>query len=185
LPKEQRQTEEQAARLAMEIKDRYKFHGGAADPYQTIKAWSVRYRSKTEDWSDDRFLFPLHGGCWPCFDPLWPGLKSTVASFEKVTCITHVNERLRTAFHVAASTVYERLAPLGKQANDMTDLNNEVCELSVDELDVVSGGEMSLWGYLAAAYAAGAANPPPPIQWPTMPTGPGATCPVGRNGQHG
>jgi hypothetical protein len=42
LPKEQRQTEAQAAVFAMHIKNKYKFKGGTADPYQTIKAWIDR-----------------------------------------------------------------------------------------------------------------------------------------------
>jgi hypothetical protein len=42
LPKEQRQTDEDAARFAMAIKDKYRFRGGTADPYQTIKAWLQR-----------------------------------------------------------------------------------------------------------------------------------------------
>jgi hypothetical protein len=32
------------------------------------------------------------------------------------------------------------ILPREKQGNDMTDLNNEVRELSIDELDKVSGG---------------------------------------------
>jgi hypothetical protein len=47
LPKEQRQTDEQAALLAMQIKDKYKFSSESADPYQTIKGWLVSYRSLT------------------------------------------------------------------------------------------------------------------------------------------
>jgi hypothetical protein len=47
LPKELRQTDEQAAQFAMQIKDRYKFRGGSADPYQTIKGWQQRYLSLT------------------------------------------------------------------------------------------------------------------------------------------
>jgi bacteriocin-like protein len=57
-------------------------------------------------------------------------------------------------------------------------------ELNIDELDAVSGGEISLWGYLEAAYAAGAANAGPPMSF--TPPGPGVPgCPGGRNGQHG
>jgi hypothetical protein len=47
LPKEQRQTDEQAALFAMQIKDKYKFRGGSADPYQTIKGWLQRHLSLT------------------------------------------------------------------------------------------------------------------------------------------
>ena len=47
LPKEQRQTEKQAAFFAMQIKDKYKFRGGTADPYQTINAWLRRDMSLT------------------------------------------------------------------------------------------------------------------------------------------
>jgi hypothetical protein len=47
LPKERRQTNEQAALFAMQIKDKYKFRGGAADPYQTIKGWLQRHLSLT------------------------------------------------------------------------------------------------------------------------------------------
>ena len=44
LPKEQRQTVKQAAKFAMQIKDKYKFLGGKvdSDPYQTIKGWLQR-----------------------------------------------------------------------------------------------------------------------------------------------
>jgi hypothetical protein len=44
LPKEQRQTDEQAA---MQIKDKYKFSSESADPYQTVKGWLLSYRSLT------------------------------------------------------------------------------------------------------------------------------------------
>jgi regulator of sirC expression with transglutaminase-like and TPR domain len=47
LPKELRQTEAQAAAFAMQIKDKYKFSGGTADPYQTINAWLLRHMSLT------------------------------------------------------------------------------------------------------------------------------------------
>jgi hypothetical protein len=47
LPKELRQTDVQAAAFAMQIKDKYKFSGGTADPYQTIKAWLTRHLSLT------------------------------------------------------------------------------------------------------------------------------------------
>jgi hypothetical protein len=47
LPKEQRQTDEQAAAFAMQIKDKYKFSSESADPYQTIKGWLLSYRSLT------------------------------------------------------------------------------------------------------------------------------------------
>jgi len=46
LPKDQRQTGEQAAAFAMLIKDKYKF-SGSADPYQTIKGWLQTYLSLT------------------------------------------------------------------------------------------------------------------------------------------
>jgi len=47
LPKEQRQTDEQAEAFAMQIKDKYKFRGGNADPYQTVKGWLQRHLSLT------------------------------------------------------------------------------------------------------------------------------------------
>jgi hypothetical protein len=47
LPKEQRQTDEQAALFAMQIKDKYKFSNESADPYQTVKGWLLSYRSLT------------------------------------------------------------------------------------------------------------------------------------------
>ena len=60
------------------------------------------------------------------------------------------NEPHRTAFHVAASTVHEGMAPPEKQETDMTNLN----ELSFDELDKVSGGRPShLPPRLAEAFA--------------------------------
>jgi hypothetical protein len=39
LPWQMRQTENDAARFAFSIKDKYKFRCGTEDPYQTIKAW--------------------------------------------------------------------------------------------------------------------------------------------------
>ena len=45
LPKELRETDEQAAAFAMQIKDKYKFSSG--DPYQTVKDWLLHYLSIT------------------------------------------------------------------------------------------------------------------------------------------
>src|SRR5712672_3747299 len=45
LPKEQRQTDEQAEAFAMQIKDKYKFSSDSADPYQTVRGWLLRYLS--------------------------------------------------------------------------------------------------------------------------------------------
>jgi regulator of sirC expression with transglutaminase-like and TPR domain len=47
LPKELRQTDEQAAAFAMQIKDKYKFSSDNADPYQTVKGWLLYYLSLT------------------------------------------------------------------------------------------------------------------------------------------
>ena len=47
LPKELRQTDEQAAAFAMQIKDKYKFSSDSADPYQTVKDWLLCYLSLT------------------------------------------------------------------------------------------------------------------------------------------
>jgi len=47
LPKELRQTDEQAAALAMQIKGKYKFSSDNADPYQTVKGWLLCYLSLT------------------------------------------------------------------------------------------------------------------------------------------
>ena len=47
LPKELRQTDEQAAAFAMQIKDKYKFSSDSADHYQTVKDWLLRYLSIT------------------------------------------------------------------------------------------------------------------------------------------
>jgi len=47
LPKELRETDEQAAAFAMQIKDKYKFSGDSADRYQTVKDWLLRYLSIT------------------------------------------------------------------------------------------------------------------------------------------
>src|SRR5258705_6816388 len=47
LPKELRQTDEQAAAFAMQIKDKYKFSSGSTDPYQTVKDWLLHYLSIT------------------------------------------------------------------------------------------------------------------------------------------
>jgi hypothetical protein len=45
LPKEQRQTDEQAEAFAMQIKDKYKFSNDSADPYQTVRGWLLGYLS--------------------------------------------------------------------------------------------------------------------------------------------
>jgi hypothetical protein len=47
LPKDQRQSDEQAAQFAMLIKDKYTFKGGSSDPYQTIKGWLQQHLSLT------------------------------------------------------------------------------------------------------------------------------------------
>jgi hypothetical protein len=47
LPKELRETDEQAAAFAMQIKDKYKFSSGSTDPYQTVKDWLLHYLSIT------------------------------------------------------------------------------------------------------------------------------------------
>jgi hypothetical protein len=47
LPKEQRQTDEQAEAFAMQIKDKYKFSNDSADPYQTVRGWLLSYLSLT------------------------------------------------------------------------------------------------------------------------------------------
>ena len=47
LPKELRQTDEQAAAFAMQIKDKYKFSSDSADRYQTVKDWLLHYLSIT------------------------------------------------------------------------------------------------------------------------------------------
>ena len=47
LPKELRQTDEQAAGFALQIKDKYKFSSDSADPYQTVKGWLLCYLSLT------------------------------------------------------------------------------------------------------------------------------------------
>jgi hypothetical protein len=47
LPKELRQTDEQAAAFAMQIKDKYKFSSDSADPYQTVRGWLLCYLSLT------------------------------------------------------------------------------------------------------------------------------------------
>jgi hypothetical protein len=47
LPKELRQTDEQAAAFAMQIKDKYKFSSDNGDPYQTVMGWLLCYLSLT------------------------------------------------------------------------------------------------------------------------------------------
>lgn len=47
LPKEQRQTDEQAEAFAMQIRDQYKFSNDSADPYQTVRGWLLSYLSLT------------------------------------------------------------------------------------------------------------------------------------------
>jgi hypothetical protein len=45
LPKDLRQTDEQAAALAMQVKDKYKFSSGSTGPYQTSKiGYCITYR---------------------------------------------------------------------------------------------------------------------------------------------
>jgi hypothetical protein len=45
LPKELRQTDEQAEAFAMQIKDKYKFSSDSADSYQTVRGWLLSYLS--------------------------------------------------------------------------------------------------------------------------------------------
>jgi Bacterial RNA polymerase, alpha chain C terminal domain len=47
LPKQQRQTDEQAETFAMRIKDKYKFSNDSADRYQTVRGWLLSYLSLT------------------------------------------------------------------------------------------------------------------------------------------
>ncbi|MEH2506737.1 hypothetical protein V1290_005548 [Bradyrhizobium sp. AZCC 1578] len=47
LPKDLRETDEQAAAFAMQIKDKYKFSSGSTDPYQTVRGWLLHYLSIT------------------------------------------------------------------------------------------------------------------------------------------
>ena len=47
LPKELRQTDEQVAAFAMQIKDKYKFSSDSADRYQIVKGWLLCYLSLT------------------------------------------------------------------------------------------------------------------------------------------
>jgi hypothetical protein len=47
LPKELRQTDEQVAAFAMQIKDKYKFSSDSTDPYQIVKGWLLCYLSLT------------------------------------------------------------------------------------------------------------------------------------------
>src|SRR5229473_2206970 len=47
LPKELRQTDEQAEAFAMQIKDKYKFSSDSADSYQTVRSWLLSYLSLT------------------------------------------------------------------------------------------------------------------------------------------
>jgi len=47
LPKESRQTDEQAEAFAMQIKDKYKFSSDRADQYQTVRGWLLTYLSLT------------------------------------------------------------------------------------------------------------------------------------------
>ena len=54
LPKEQRQTDEQAALFAMQIKDKYKFSNDSADPYQTVRGWLLSYLSLTRGNAKDK-----------------------------------------------------------------------------------------------------------------------------------
>ena len=50
LPKELRQTDEQAEAFAMQIKDKYKFSSDSADPYRTVRglAAELSYRSRAD-----------------------------------------------------------------------------------------------------------------------------------------
>jgi len=52
LPKELRQTDEQAAAFAMQIKDKYKFSSGSTDPYQTVKDWLLHSYRLRAGWSE-------------------------------------------------------------------------------------------------------------------------------------
>jgi hypothetical protein len=47
LPREQRQTDQQVAAFAMQIKDKYRFSSESADSFQTVKGWLLCYLSLT------------------------------------------------------------------------------------------------------------------------------------------
>ena len=50
LPKELRQTDEQAAAFAMQIKDKFKFSSDNADACQTVKGWLLNYYRLRAGW---------------------------------------------------------------------------------------------------------------------------------------
>jgi hypothetical protein len=54
LPKEQRQTDQQAEAFAMHIKDKYKFSNDSADQYQTVRGWLLSYLSLTRGNAKDK-----------------------------------------------------------------------------------------------------------------------------------
>ena len=58
LPKEQRQTDEQAEAFASQIKDKYKFSNDSADPYQTVRGWLLSYLSLTRGNAKDKREMP-------------------------------------------------------------------------------------------------------------------------------
>ena len=58
LPKEQRQTDEQAEAFATQIKDKYKFSNDSADPYQTVRGWLLSYLSLTRGNAKDKREMP-------------------------------------------------------------------------------------------------------------------------------
>jgi hypothetical protein len=79
-----------------------------------------------------------------CFDPQWPNLKIAVACFDCVTLcdVQHSGQYSDDVF--PSSWAEEWSSPRGKRGMNMSKLDNEICELNIDELDSVSGGILGL-----------------------------------------
>src|SRR6202165_4318082 len=99
LPKELRETDEQAAAFAMQIKDKYKFSSDSADRYQTVKDWLLRYLSITRGLERNAEGEGKVGGGEKSTDPgLSAAERKTLRSREAEEAIAE-HESARKAFH--------------------------------------------------------------------------------------
>jgi hypothetical protein len=98
LPRELRQTDEQAAAFAMQIKDKYKFSSDSADHYQTVKDWLLRYLSITRGLEPNAEDDEMNGDAKSTDPGLSAAERKTLRSREAEEAIAE-HESAQKAFH--------------------------------------------------------------------------------------
>jgi hypothetical protein len=98
LPKELRQTDEQAAAFAMQIKDKYKFSSDSADRYQTVNDWLLHYLSITRGLERSVEGEGRRSGDGKSTDPLSAAERKTLRSRDAEEAIAG-HENAQKAFH--------------------------------------------------------------------------------------